>query len=152
MKIAVMGTGAVSFAGGVICRSWRSCSGLRQCYRCTVGEADRQLRLQCLVGNHADALRPPRPGRWGRMRDAGCGGECLAVAHAGAVTVPGDVWESVQLIARTMSTQSFSTAQDLARGRRSEIDRLNGHVMHRGEALGVATPVNRVLYALVKLI
>jgi 2-dehydropantoate 2-reductase len=51
-----------------------------------------------------------------------------------------------------MPTQSSSTAQDLARGRRSEIDHLNGHVMHRGEALGVATPVNRVLYALVKLI
>jgi 2-dehydropantoate 2-reductase len=78
--------------------------------------------------------------------------ECLAVAHAESVTVPGDVWESVQLIAQTMSTQSSSTAQDLACGRRSEIDRLNGHVMHRGEALGVATPVNRVLYALVKLI
>ena len=86
----------------------------------------------------------------GVMRDVV--GECLAVAHAEGVTVPDDVWESVQLVARSMSTQSSSTAQDLARGRRSEIDRLNGHVMHRGEALGVATPVNRVLYALVKLI
>jgi 2-dehydropantoate 2-reductase len=86
----------------------------------------------------------------GVMRDVV--GECLAVAHAEGVTVPGDVWESVQLIARTMPTQSSSTAQDLARGRRSEIDHLNGHVMHRGEALGVATPVNRVLYSLVKLI
>ncbi|OYY85493.1 MAG: 2-dehydropantoate 2-reductase [Polaromonas sp. 28-63-22] len=43
------------------------------------------------------------------------------------------------------------TAQDLARGKRSEIDYLNGLIVQRGAALGVATPVNRVLWALVKL-
>lgn len=78
--------------------------------------------------------------------------ECLAVARAGGVTVPGDLWEAVQGIARSMPTQTSSTAQDLARGKRSEIDHLNGHVLRRGEALGVATPVNRVLHSLVKLL
>ena len=43
-------------------------------------------------------------------------------------------------------------AQDLARGKRSEIDHLNGFVLRQGEALGVPTPVNRVLHTLVKLI
>ena len=38
--------------------------------------------------------------------------------------------------------QFSSTAQDVARGRRSEIDFLNGHVMRRGAQLGVPTPVN----------
>ncbi|MBT2323371.1 2-dehydropantoate 2-reductase [Variovorax paradoxus] len=78
--------------------------------------------------------------------------ECLAVAEASGVTVPGDTWAAVQRIAPTMPTQFSSTAQDLARGKRSEIDHLNGHVLRRGEALGVPTPVNRVLHTLVKLI
>jgi 2-dehydropantoate 2-reductase len=55
-------------------------------------------------------------------------------------------------IAHTMPTQYSSTAQDVARGKPSEIDHLNGFVLRQGEALSVATPVNRVLHALVKLI
>lgn len=78
--------------------------------------------------------------------------ECLAVAQAEGVSVPGDIWEAVQGIARTMPTQSSSTAQDLARGKRSEIDHLNGYVVRKGKALGIPTPVNRVLHALVKLL
>ena len=78
--------------------------------------------------------------------------ECLAVAQAEGVSVPGEMWEAVQHIARTMPTQLSSTAQDLSRGKRSEIDHLNGHVLRRGAALGIATPVNRVLHTLVKLI
>ena len=78
--------------------------------------------------------------------------ECLAVARAEGVSVPGDIWEAVQRIAQTMPGQFSSTAQDLARGKRSEIDHLNGHVLRRGEALGIATPVNRVLHTLVKLL
>jgi 2-dehydropantoate 2-reductase len=78
--------------------------------------------------------------------------ECLTVARAAGVAVPGDTWEAVLRIARTMPTQYSSTAQDLARGKPSEIDHLNGFVLRQGEALGVATPVNRVLHALVKLI
>lgn len=78
--------------------------------------------------------------------------ECLAVARAAGVDVPGDSWEAVLRIARTMPTQYSSTAQDLARGKRSEIDHLNGFVLRQGEALGVPTPVNRVLHTLVKLI
>lgn len=84
------------------------------------------------------------------MRDAVA--ECLAVAQRDGVRVPGDVWAAVEAIARTMPTQTSSTAQDLARGKPSEIDHLNGYVVRRGAALGVATPVNRALHALVKLL
>lgn len=76
--------------------------------------------------------------------------ECLAVARGLGVSVPGDAWEAVQRIARTMPAQHSSTAQDLARGKRSEIDHLNGHVLRQGEVLGIATPVNRVLHTLVR--
>ncbi len=78
--------------------------------------------------------------------------ECLAVAKASGITVPGDVWAAVSRIAETMPGQLSSTAQDLARGKRSEIDHLNGHVLRRGQALGIRTPVNRTLHTLVKLI
>jgi 2-dehydropantoate 2-reductase len=78
--------------------------------------------------------------------------ECLAVAQGELVTVPGDVWEEVRRIGRTMSGQFSSTAQDLARGRRTEIDHLNGYVVRKGEALGIPTPVNRTLHTVVKLL
>jgi 2-dehydropantoate 2-reductase len=78
--------------------------------------------------------------------------ECVAVAKADEVTIPGDIDAAVRKIAETMPGQYSSTAQDLARGKRSEIDHLNGLIVRRGEALGVATPANRLLHAIVKLI
>ena len=78
--------------------------------------------------------------------------ECLAVATAEGVSVPGDMWEAVQHIARTMPTQLSSTAQDLARHKHSEIDHLNGHILRKGQALGIPTPVNRVLHTVVRLL
>jgi 2-dehydropantoate 2-reductase len=78
--------------------------------------------------------------------------ECLAVAKATGVKVPGDMHQSVPRIAQTMPAQFSSTAQDLARGKRSEIEHLNGVVVRKGEALGVPTPVNRVLLELVRLL
>lgn len=77
--------------------------------------------------------------------------ECVAVATAAGVTLAGDAWQNVEIIARTMSTQKSSTAFDLARGRRTEIDYINGHVVARGAALGVPTPVNRTIHAIVCL-
>ena len=78
--------------------------------------------------------------------------ECLAVAKAAGVIVPGDVRASVPGIARAMKEQFSSTAQDLMRGKPTEIDHLNGYVVRKGAALGVPTPVNRVLHSLVKLL
>ncbi len=78
--------------------------------------------------------------------------ECLAVAQADGVTIPGDVDAAVRRIAETMPNQYSSTAQDIARGKPSEIDHLNGYVVRRGEARGIATPANRVLHTLVKAI
>lgn len=78
--------------------------------------------------------------------------ECLAVAKAEGVEVPGDTDAALRGIAQTMPAQYSSTAQDLARGKLSEIDHLNGLVVRRGEALGVPTPANRVLFVLVKLL
>ena len=82
-------------------------------------------------------------------------GECLAVALADGVSLPGGVPAvdaALAQILATMPSQFSSTAQDLARGKPTEIDHLNGLIVRRGQALGVATPANQVLWALVKLL
>ena len=77
--------------------------------------------------------------------------ECMDVARAEGVQVPATVLAAVDQLADSMPAQLSSTAQDLARGKRTEIDYLNGLIVRRGEVLGIATPANRVLWALVKL-
>jgi 2-dehydropantoate 2-reductase len=78
--------------------------------------------------------------------------ECLAVARAEGVTVPGDLRQSVPGLAQAMAGQFSSTAQDLMRGKPSEIDHLNGYVVRKGSSHGVPTPANRVLHTVVKLL
>ena len=78
--------------------------------------------------------------------------ETLAVAKAKGVVMPADTLERVMKIAGAMPAQYSSTAQDLARAKRTEIDHLNGYVMREGESLGVPTPVSRALFALVRLL
>lgn len=77
--------------------------------------------------------------------------ECLAVARADGVQVPGDPYAAVDAIAATMPTQISSTAQDLMRGKPTEIDHINGYVVRRGDALGVPVPLNRLLHSVVKV-
>lgn len=78
--------------------------------------------------------------------------ECEAVARAEGVALPENTWEAIVRISQTMPAQLSSTAQDLARNKPSEIDHLNGYVVRKGAARGIATPVNRLLHTLVKLL
>jgi 2-dehydropantoate 2-reductase len=82
--------------------------------------------------------------------------EVLAVARAAGIHPPGLEDPKAALagalkIATQMAEALSSTGQDLNRGKRTEIDSLNGYVSRRGAELGVPTPVNHTLYALVKL-
>jgi 2-dehydropantoate 2-reductase len=77
--------------------------------------------------------------------------ECLTVAERSNVTVPGDIPGIVLGLAASMPDQLSSTAQDLARGKRSEIDYLNGHVVRTAAKLGIAVPLNRSLLVMIKL-
>ena len=54
-------------------------------------------------------------------------------------------------IATTMVTQISSTAQDLAKGKMTEINFLNGYIVELGKRYGVPTPYNQSVYALVKM-
>ena len=78
-------------------------------------------------------------------------GECVAVARACGVAVPEDILDKTLAVAARMPGQASSTAQDLARGKATEIDYLNGYVVRKGTELGIATPTNLALQVMVKL-
>jgi 2-dehydropantoate 2-reductase len=83
--------------------------------------------------------------------------EVLAVARKARVVLPAvDNCASGMAAAMEIATQMAdafsSTAQDLSRGRSTEIDALNGYVARRGTELGISVPVNHALYTLVKLV
>lgn len=82
--------------------------------------------------------------------------EVLAVAkkkgvHAPGLEDPKTALAGAYQIGLQMSATRSSTAQDMARGKRTEIDALNGYVARLGAELSVPTPVNHTLYSLVKL-
>jgi 2-dehydropantoate 2-reductase len=82
--------------------------------------------------------------------------ETLNVARAKGIHPPGLEDPRAALagslkIAGQMSGTRSSTAQDMARHKRTEIDALNGYVARVGAKLGVPTPVNHTLFTLVKL-
>jgi len=79
--------------------------------------------------------------------------ETVAVARAEGVPLSASAMtEAVYRLAGNMSAATSSTAQDIARGRLTEIDSLNGYVVRRGATLGIATPVSETLVTLVKLL
>jgi 2-dehydropantoate 2-reductase len=82
--------------------------------------------------------------------------EVLAVARAAGIHPPGLEDPRAALagalkIATQMAEALSSTGQDLNRGKRTEIDSLNGYISRRAAELRVPTPVNHALFALVKL-
>jgi 2-dehydropantoate 2-reductase len=77
--------------------------------------------------------------------------EAIAVAQACGVALPDDLLANILNIPTMMPQQKSSTAQDLARGKPSEIDFLNGHVVRKGAEFGIATPTNHALQVMVKL-
>ncbi len=82
--------------------------------------------------------------------------ETLNVARAKGIRPPGLDDPRAALagsykIAEQMSGTRSSTAQDMMRGKHTEIDALNGYVARLGADLGVPTPINHALSTLVKL-
>ena len=121
------------------------------------GELWRKLIVNCAYNAVSGLTRQP----YGRMADLpaivdlqrAVVREVVAVARAGGQTIDLDAsMAAMAAIATTMPGQRSSTAQDMARGRLTEIDHLNGFVVRRGAELGVPTPLNQALHALVKLV
>jgi len=122
-------------------------------------EADlwAKLIMNCAF-NAISALSRARYGRivrhrWTRDLLRQVSDEVLAVAHASGVRFrEQDFVEQIFQLGEAMANATSSTAQDIARGKRTEIDSLNGYVARRGAELGIATPINQTLHALVKLL
>jgi 2-dehydropantoate 2-reductase len=82
--------------------------------------------------------------------------EVLAVADAAGISLPLFADPNVALagafkIAEQMAATRSSTAQDMMRGKKTEIDSLNGFIVRRAHELSVSVPVNHALFTLVKL-
>lgn len=124
------------------------------------GELWTKLIWNCAL-NAISALGRARYGQIAESEDARtlvalAVNEVLEVARAARVQLPAVETPQAGLagalkIATQMSGAISSTGQDLMRGKRTEIDSLNGYIARRGAALGVPTPVNHALYTLVKL-
>ena len=77
--------------------------------------------------------------------------ECLAVAKKNGVTFREDFLKLFNSVARK-STNYSSTYQDLEKGKKTEIDYLNGAVSKLGKKYGITTPVNDSLVAMIKVL
>jgi 2-dehydropantoate 2-reductase len=124
------------------------------------GELWTKLFWNCAL-NAVSALGHAKYGQIAASADArkvvqALADEVLAVAQAAGIQPPGvedskSALAGALKIATQMSEAFSSTAQDMQRCKRTEIDSLNGYIARRGAALGVPTPVNHALYTLVKL-
>ena len=125
-------------------------------------EGEMWLKLLCNCAlNAISALGHARYGQIAASADARSVmqrvvNEVLAVAGAAGVTMPGasdskSGLAAAMAIATQMEEAFSSTAQDLQRGRLTEIDSLNGYITRRGAELGIDVPVNQALFTLIKL-
>src|SRR5437879_13599996 len=73
-----------------------------------------------------------------------------AVAKKLGIELHGDPRELVQKGARAPGKHKASMLQDVLAKRRTEVGFMNGAIAQWGEKLGVATPLNRAMWALVK--
>ncbi|HEX8994634.1 MAG TPA: 2-dehydropantoate 2-reductase [Ktedonobacterales bacterium] len=74
--------------------------------------------------------------------------EVATVARAQGIELGEDAEDGVfTLLGRFSPQTQGSMADDLAAGKRLELDALNGAVVRMGQRLGVATPINRVITA-----
>lgn len=77
--------------------------------------------------------------------------EVASVMQAeGLATEPGELFRLACETARATAGNTSSMCADVNAGRRTEIDFLNGFVVDRGKALGIATPANVALCAAIR--
>jgi 2-dehydropantoate 2-reductase len=82
--------------------------------------------------------------------------EVLAVAKASSIQPAGledpkTALAGAYKVAQSMAATRSSTSQDMMRGKKTEIDSLNGFIVRRARELNIAVPVNHALFTLVKL-
>ncbi len=130
---------------------------------CRISEDITSELWQKLIMNCAyNAISALARAKYGRIaQDAGSMevikevvGEAVAVGNAAGIRLSADAMTAAALKLGTeaMPEAVSSTAQDISRGKLTEIDSLNGFLVRKGAEMGVPTPVNQTLYSLVKLL
>jgi 2-dehydropantoate 2-reductase len=123
-------------------------------------DIDAALWTKLVINCAFNAVSALGRARYGRMaREPGIRAlmegtvrESVAVARASGVALDERrLIDAVWGVADALARQYSSTAQDILRGKPTEIDALNGFVAARAAALGIDVPLNRTLHALVKL-
>ncbi|SRR6266704_879951 len=96
--------------------------------------------------HHGAATRfPPTGELFSALIDEG-----MAVAKAMGITLHKDPKQMVIKAANAPGKHKASMLQDVLAGRQTEVDFMNGAIVKEGERLGVPTPLNKALWALVK--
>ena len=75
--------------------------------------------------------------------------ECLAVARADGVNFDEDFIELIDRVFASSRTIA-SMSQDLMKGRKTEIDHMNGAVVELGRKYGIDTPVNMAMTTMIR--
>ena len=76
--------------------------------------------------------------------------EGIAVSNALGIKLHGDPRELVQKGASAPGKHKASMLQDVLARRQTEVDFMNGAIVNWGEKLGVPTPLNKTMWALIK--
>ena len=112
--------------------------GWERSRRVSIRLAGEAVRIGHALGYELESIRGLPPERW--------------VAAAGDEPAEMEAVESVMLGAMKRMTDEGrpSTGQDILKGRRTEIDFINGLVAAKGEEVGIPAPTNAALTQLVK--
>ncbi|HBV68372.1 MAG TPA: 2-dehydropantoate 2-reductase [Clostridiales bacterium] len=79
--------------------------------------------------------------------------EVLAIAKASKIDLrEEDIEEFVELMSKFSPNSKTSMLQDVEAGRKTEVDYFAGTVVEMGKKLGISTPINHVLYCVIKSI
>ncbi|RJS71325.1 MAG: 2-dehydropantoate 2-reductase [Candidatus Syntrophoarchaeum sp. WYZ-LMO15] len=76
--------------------------------------------------------------------------EAVEVGRKQGIDLGYDLIDRVEEVARRTAENRSSMLQDISRGKKTEIDAINGMIVRLGEEVGVDTPVNRILTLLVR--
>ena len=132
-------------------------AGLRVCYSNNVMGA---LWRKLLVNVGINALTSITGLRNGRLIELEETDELLRLAVSEAVSIANakgidlelaDPVEHVRDVARMTGKNRSSMLQDVTKKRKTEIEVINGAIVKEGVQLGISTPVNKVLYNLVRV-
>ena len=72
------------------------------------------------------------------------------VAHKLGIELHGDPRQLVQKGANAPGKHRASMLQDILARRQTEVDFMNGAIVHWGKEVGVATPLNKALWELIE--